>query len=212
MLKIVDLDDPVDFEQVVKNHRCVMAAEAAATHSDWLDADPDDYPPRIRELIVEGRAFSALEYLRAKNEMHLDSARPSCRPLIENRARCTDHTCDSRDSLRAINDRRSGIQFTVELHRAADGLVSDRSCAGRPTCRGSVDRSIWQGSALLNVAEWCEQAIQRSRHAPRDGHSSRGRDEYTRKAILMADEELTKLLDQRSRHAPRDGHSSRGAR
>ena len=63
---IVELDDPVDFEQILNDHRTVMAAEAADVHSDWLDEFPDDYPPRIRELILEGRSLTALEYLHAE--------------------------------------------------------------------------------------------------------------------------------------------------
>ena len=57
---IVELDDPVDFEQVLSDHRRVMAAEAAGVHSDWLDESPDDYPPRITDLVLEGRSLPAL--------------------------------------------------------------------------------------------------------------------------------------------------------
>ena len=64
---IVDMDDPVDFEQVIKDHRRVMAAEAANVHSDWLDEFPEDYPPRIEELVREGLTIRALDYLRARD-------------------------------------------------------------------------------------------------------------------------------------------------
>ena len=67
--EIIELDDPVDFEQILKNHGRVIAAEAAGVHSDWLDEFPEDYPPRIRELILEGRSVSAMEYLKARNAM-----------------------------------------------------------------------------------------------------------------------------------------------
>ena len=80
--EIVELDDPVDFERIVKDHRTVMAAEAAAVHSDWLDEFPDDYPPRIRELILEGRS------LRARDldiEQRMDVLRRSI-------ARCTEYS------------------------------------------------------------------------------------------------------------------------
>src|SRR5262249_19102945 len=66
---LVEVDDPVDFEQVLLDHRRVMAAEAAGVHSDGLSEFPDDYPPRIRDLILEGRSLTALEYLKAKNGM-----------------------------------------------------------------------------------------------------------------------------------------------
>jgi Asp-tRNA(Asn)/Glu-tRNA(Gln) amidotransferase A subunit family amidase len=64
--KIVEQDDPVDFEQILKDHSRVIAAEAAVVHSNWLDEFPDDYPPRIRELVLEGRLLSAMEYVKAR--------------------------------------------------------------------------------------------------------------------------------------------------
>jgi aspartyl-tRNA(Asn)/glutamyl-tRNA(Gln) amidotransferase subunit A len=67
--EIVGLEDPVDFDQILKDHRTVMAAEAANIHSNSLDEFSDEYPPRIRELILQGRAVTALEYLRAKDQM-----------------------------------------------------------------------------------------------------------------------------------------------
>src|SRR5262249_31371242 len=60
--ELVELGDPLDFEEVVRDHRRVMAAEAAAVHSDSLEANPDEYPPRIRDLIIEGRSIPALAY------------------------------------------------------------------------------------------------------------------------------------------------------
>lgn len=68
-IEIVELDDPVDFEQILIDHRKVMAAEAASVHSDWLEENPDDYPRRIRDLILEGRPLKALDYLNAKKRM-----------------------------------------------------------------------------------------------------------------------------------------------
>ncbi len=69
---LIELPDPVDFERVVKDHRRVMAAEAAATHAKSLDEEPDAYPPQITKLIVEGRSLTALAYLNAKNRIAVD--------------------------------------------------------------------------------------------------------------------------------------------
>src|SRR5262249_15379978 len=66
---IVDLDDPVDFESILHEHRRVAAPEAAAIHSDWLRAFPDDYPPQIRVLIEDGRSLLAVDYVRARDRM-----------------------------------------------------------------------------------------------------------------------------------------------
>jgi Asp-tRNA(Asn)/Glu-tRNA(Gln) amidotransferase A subunit family amidase len=79
-VEIIEQDDPVDFDQVLKNHGRVIAAEAAGVHSDWLDEFPDDYPSRIRELILEGRSASALEYLKAKDGM-MDAGRMITRAI-----------------------------------------------------------------------------------------------------------------------------------
>ncbi len=43
-----------------------MAAEAAHVHSDWIEQMPDDYPPRISELVPEGAALWARDYLAAE--------------------------------------------------------------------------------------------------------------------------------------------------
>ena len=63
---VLELPDPIDFEQVVTAHRRVMAREAATTHSSSLDARPDLYPRQITSLIIEGRGVPALDYLEAK--------------------------------------------------------------------------------------------------------------------------------------------------
>ena len=64
--EITDIDDPVDFEQILGDHGKVVVAEATATHSDWLDEFPDDYPPRIRGQILDGRSLRALDYLQSQ--------------------------------------------------------------------------------------------------------------------------------------------------
>ncbi len=71
-----------------------MAAEAANVHSRWLDEFPDDYPPRITELVLEGRAIPALDYLRPKAQQ--DRRRPA---LADD---CSAWTIDACDHPRPI--------------------------------------------------------------------------------------------------------------
>ncbi len=66
-VEMVVSDDPIDFEQILRDHRRVMAAEAAAFHSTWLAEFPDDYPPRIKALIEEGQEHKAVDYLQSKH-------------------------------------------------------------------------------------------------------------------------------------------------
>ncbi len=159
---VVDLDDPVDFEQVLKNHRCVMAAEAAGTHSDWLDANPDDYPPRIQELIVEGRLLTALEYLQARDRM-ISTTMTMMRALVGKKldalitpATVGTATVPSTTGDPAFNSPWSytglpTVSFPIGL--ASDGLPLAAQLTGQ----------FVNDAALINVAEWCEQAIRSRR-------------------------------------------------
>jgi aspartyl-tRNA(Asn)/glutamyl-tRNA(Gln) amidotransferase subunit A len=65
---------PAGFADIHRLHRIVMAVEAARTHRDRLAHHPDDYPPRITELIADGLATPALDFLEARDSMRRLSA------------------------------------------------------------------------------------------------------------------------------------------
>ena len=136
-----------------------MAAEAAGTHSDWLDANPDDYPPRITNLIVEGRGFSALEYLQAKARMtstcwammssiaeyKLDALiTPATLGTAPDPSTTGDPAFNSMWSYTGLPT----VSFPIGL--APDGLPLAAQLTGL----------LGNDAALLGVAEWCEHAIQ----------------------------------------------------
>ncbi len=91
---IVDLDDPVDFEAVLKNHRTVLTAEAANVHSQWLDESPDDYPPRIREIILEGRSVTCARVSPSQGSHEIHLVIP-VRGLLRQRVPILDHSRSS---------------------------------------------------------------------------------------------------------------------
>jgi aspartyl-tRNA(Asn)/glutamyl-tRNA(Gln) amidotransferase subunit A len=66
---IKPLSRPARFADVWMHHRRVMAVEAADFHGDRLDRVPDDYPPRITELIEDGRRVSGVDYRRATDDI-----------------------------------------------------------------------------------------------------------------------------------------------
>jgi aspartyl-tRNA(Asn)/glutamyl-tRNA(Gln) amidotransferase subunit A len=160
--EVINLDDPVDFEKVLKDHRCVMAAEAAGTHSDWLDAQPDDYPPRITELIVEGRSLSALEYLQAKARK--SATGQAIRSAIsENRldALITPATLGTAPDPSTTGDPAFNSMWSyTELPTVSFpvGLAPD----GLPVA-AQLTSFDCDDAALFCVAEWCEQAIRSRR-------------------------------------------------
>jgi Asp-tRNA(Asn)/Glu-tRNA(Gln) amidotransferase A subunit family amidase len=64
---------PPSFADVPKNHRTVMAVEAAEYHGERWKRNPADYPPKFTALIEEGLATSAPEYIRCR--AHLNAVR-----------------------------------------------------------------------------------------------------------------------------------------
>lgn len=53
---------PAGFAEVTPSHLCVMSSEAARYHSARLARHPEDYPPRIAELVRNGLEYTAADY------------------------------------------------------------------------------------------------------------------------------------------------------
>jgi len=156
--EIVELDDPVDFEKIVRDHRTVMATEAAGVHSDWLDQFPEDYPPRIRDLILEGRSLLATDYFHARERMDptrdklLISLREKEREFWITPATLSTAPDPSTTGDPAFNSPWSytglpTVSFPIGV--AADGLPVAVQLIGW----------VRRDDQLLKAAQWCEQAI-----------------------------------------------------
>jgi aspartyl-tRNA(Asn)/glutamyl-tRNA(Gln) amidotransferase subunit A len=63
--KMLPIDPPAPFSEVVQQHAVIMAVEAAEVHETRIHKHPEDYPPRISGLIREGLASSATAYVRS---------------------------------------------------------------------------------------------------------------------------------------------------
>jgi Asp-tRNA(Asn)/Glu-tRNA(Gln) amidotransferase A subunit family amidase len=59
---------PTGFSRISTYHRTVLTTEAASIHQDRLNRYPEDYPPKIRELIEEGLKVPALDYKHARDK------------------------------------------------------------------------------------------------------------------------------------------------
>jgi Asp-tRNA(Asn)/Glu-tRNA(Gln) amidotransferase A subunit family amidase len=160
--EVIDLDDPVDFEQILAWHRTVLAAEAAWTHDDDLKAVPDDYPDRIRDLVLEGRRANAVSYLKAHAEIGrilfpLEIALKSGDlDALVTPATVTTAPDPSTTGDPAFN---SPWSFTgMPTVSFPSGLAAD----GLPVALQLIDRRGWEYH-LLRTAEWCENAIRNAR-------------------------------------------------
>ena len=66
---------PTQFADVPQFHHTVMAVEAAVQHADRLRRHPDDYPPRVQQLIRHGLDTPAPHFARVMS--HLEALRDS---------------------------------------------------------------------------------------------------------------------------------------
>ena len=64
--EVKELALPAGFSDVIQQHRIVMAVEGAQFHQARLRRHPDDYLPRIKQLMEEGLNCPAPEFARAK--------------------------------------------------------------------------------------------------------------------------------------------------
>lgn len=78
---VSDIRGPESLDAIPMWHRTMMAVEAAAYHLDRLTRHPEDYPPRIRELIEEGLACPAPQYAACRDNQR--TAIQQLRPLFE---------------------------------------------------------------------------------------------------------------------------------
>jgi Asp-tRNA(Asn)/Glu-tRNA(Gln) amidotransferase A subunit family amidase len=156
--EIVPLDDPVDFEQILVNHRIVMAAEAAHVHTQWLEQHPEDYPPRIRDLVEEGASLSARDYLSAeagmvKAEQTLISVifRHTLSALI------TPATIGTAPDPSTTGDPVFNSPWSY-THLPTISFPTALATDGLPVALQLIG-TRYMDFGLLHVAHWCEQAI-----------------------------------------------------
>ena len=67
---MIDIEDPVDFEQILVDHGRMVVAEAAAIHSDWLDTISERVS-RTHQGPDHGRAIAARTRLSESEECEM---------------------------------------------------------------------------------------------------------------------------------------------
>jgi aspartyl-tRNA(Asn)/glutamyl-tRNA(Gln) amidotransferase subunit A len=164
-------DDALDFEAILRAHRTIMCAEAAAGHAERFTAERAEYAPRICALIEEGLATSAPAYLRARynrsrqrRDLHvLLSSNITCDALVmpATIGPAPDVTSTGDPALNSAWSYlgRPAVSFPIGL--APDGLpVAIQLIDGREGFDWTVP--------LLETAAWCEDVVrQADRVSPR---------------------------------------------
>ncbi len=146
----------LETESLLRNHRVILAAEAAATHRALNYANPPAYPARIDELLREGDDVRAVVYLRACMQRQgyrgaedatprwVDAlVTPAALGAAPDPSTTGDPVFNSPWSLLGLPT----VSFPIGL--SADGLPLAVQLVGRT----GFDL------ALLRTAEWCETVI-----------------------------------------------------
>ena len=160
--EIVDLDDPVDFEQVLKDHRTVMAAEAArralrlarrvSRRLSSTDPRPDPRRPIARRRWITCRPRIAHDRDRT-----IDHEQRSSTAKLD--ALITPATVGPAPDPSTTGDPAFNSPWSYT--GPPDGLVS-RSALRRTACRVAIQlvgRFQLRRSSCCRSAEWCEHAI-----------------------------------------------------
>ncbi len=150
---------PPSFSEVIRRHRTIMAVEAAAWHEPLFEKHPDDYLPRITELLNEGLATPAPEYARCRQHQvqlsreMLDCFRdvdalvtPATTTPAPDRATTGNPAFNSPWSYTGL----PVVSFPIGL--SPDGLPLSIQLVGRP----------WGETALFRAAAWCEAVIRKA--------------------------------------------------
>lgn len=147
---------PALFSEVIPRHRVVMAVEAAQYHEPRLRRHPDDYQPRIRQLLEEGLACPAPEYARCKEHQTLlreEMLELMADDVIYLTPATTGPAPDaSTTGDPAFNSPWSYVglpALSIPMGEFADGL---------PLCLQLVG-SVWNEDLLFQTAAWCESVL-----------------------------------------------------
>ena len=154
---------PAGFAEVLARHRTVMAVEAAAFHGPRLRRHPQDYEPKIRQLLQEGLACPASEYthckahqaqLRREMSSRFDGVDVLLTPATTGPAPPADTTGDP-----AFNSPWSytGLPtVSIPAGWSAEGLPLAIQLVGAPFAEAQ----------LLSAAAWCEKVLDIKRIEP----------------------------------------------
>jgi Asp-tRNA(Asn)/Glu-tRNA(Gln) amidotransferase A subunit family amidase len=154
---------PGAFAEVIARHRTVMAVEAAAFHGVRLRRHPEDYEPKIRQLVEEGLACPASEYTQCKaHQAQLRKEMSSCFAAVD--VLLTPATTGPAPAVDTTGDPvfNSPWSYTglptvsIPAGRSADGLPLAIQLVGAPFAE----------APLLGAAAWCERILDIKRVEP----------------------------------------------
>jgi aspartyl-tRNA(Asn)/glutamyl-tRNA(Gln) amidotransferase subunit A len=160
------VEPPEDLGLVYAAHRAVVFSECAAYHQETFRQRPENYGPKLRQLIELGQVTPAVSYIQAQRLRRRFGRRlgETLRGMDALLTPTTPTTAPS--GLSATGDRRFQIPWSfagVPAINVPSGL--DRS--GLPLGIQLVG-ALFAEDRLLATAYWCEKALGVDLHPPVD--------------------------------------------
>jgi aspartyl-tRNA(Asn)/glutamyl-tRNA(Gln) amidotransferase subunit A len=155
-------DNALDFEAILRDHRVIMASEAAAGHAERFAAQRADYAPKISALIGEGLATSAPAYLLARHAR--SQRRIALNTLVSGAMACDalvmPATVGPAPDVTSTGDPALNSAWSY-LGRPAVAFPIGLSPDGLPLAIQLVDgrEGMDLTVPLLETASWCEDVI-----------------------------------------------------
>ena len=165
--KLIELAMPEPFEDVRRCHRAVMASEGAFGHRDRFREHPDAYLPRISELIREGLATSAPDYLYCRAHQHaLTESLPEFFLTHGIDALITPATIGAAPDLSTTGDPALNAPWSYTGSPALS-IPFTLSSGGLPLALQLVGEHRKE-FALFKTAIWCEDVIRSTFESRKD--------------------------------------------
>ncbi len=150
---------PPSFSEVLQHHAVIMAVEAAAVHQERFRRHPEDYPPKITDLIQRGLATAANEFANAQQHQKqlIADLRKRFRYLIQPATTClppgSETTGNAMMNAPWSYTGLPTVSFPIEWN------------SGLPLAVQIVSKAGWEDE-LICVAAWCEQVVGRIHRLP----------------------------------------------
>jgi aspartyl-tRNA(Asn)/glutamyl-tRNA(Gln) amidotransferase subunit A len=159
-------DELFDLETILRDHRIIMAAEAATVHEGQFAEQRGEYAPRIAQLVEEGLAIPATRYRRCQDDRNSKRADVEVMspPYEPGEALVMPATIGPAPDRSTTGDPALNSPWSYLGWPAASfpiGLSPD----GLPLALQLVGEYPFDVNPFLETVSWCEDVIRRAFHA-----------------------------------------------
>lgn len=147
---------PIEFDNVLKPHRLIMATETAAVHQKRFAEQPAEYDPCITLLIDEGLQTSAIDYVLARQHQLLLKRR-----IVESFAGFDALLCPATTEAAPDISTTGNPAFNSPWSYCGLPTVSipvGLSAEGMPLAVQLIGPPNGE-THLFNIARWCERVV-----------------------------------------------------